>query len=201
MDFIRSLSTNKNTQALIQMQETIAMFQAVHEFNDIGRTSDSCWFSFSMRDFPLHQHICIQLQNKKRIKRTRWLQLRCKSFPAFAMNIQISPCGNTFHPQTGQKSAFLLMRKNCWSQMGWWFITGSSIIIPTEQEYMIFWGFCTSENDFLKSISTSDLNWRWTEAKSAQEGKENTWNLGQSTFVRRNNGQWWNDWWNDRTIK
>lgn len=61
-----SVNTNKNTQTLIQMQETTTMFQAAHEFNDIGRTSDSCWFSPSIREFPLHQHICIQLQNKKK---------------------------------------------------------------------------------------------------------------------------------------
>lgn len=142
MDFGWSQSTNKNTQTLIQMQETFAMFQAVHAFNDIGRTSDSCWFSFSMRDFPLHQHICIQLQNKKRIKRTRWLQLHCKSLPAFAMKIQISPCGNTFYlyckPTDGQKICLPAHEKNCWSQTGWWFIIASSIIIPTEQEYLIF---------------------------------------------------------------
>lgn len=111
--FMDSVSTNKNTQTLIQMQETTTMFQAAHEFNDIGRTSDSCWFSPSIRDFPLHQHICIQLQNKKkRIKRTQWLQLHCTFFPpAFAMKIQISPCGNTFHlyckHSDWQKSAFL----------------------------------------------------------------------------------------------
>lgn len=67
-DFMDSVNTNKNTPTLIQMQETTTMFQAAHEFNDIGRTSDSCWFSPSIRDFPLHHHICIQLQNNKKKK-------------------------------------------------------------------------------------------------------------------------------------
>lgn len=115
MDFSGSWWTLIKHSNLIQMQETTTMF---HEFNDIGRNSDSCWFSPSIRDFPLKQRICIQLRNRKRIKRTQWLQRRCKLFPAFAMKTQISPCGNTFHlyckPSDWQKFALLLMRKAGW---------------------------------------------------------------------------------------
>ncbi len=133
-----------------------------HEFNDIGHTSDSCWFSPFIGDFPLHKHICIQLQNKKRSREHNdynsivncFLGLQWKSKWVHVETLSTF----TVDPQTGRT---LLTRKTAgvksWLDISWTRFTEQGCVRLRMELGMTF-----------ISNLVPDLNWIWIVAKGCR---------------------------------